>query len=1322
MKTFDQVASLDNATDNGPSAFAIANEVAKTRAAEATSLPPDVFAPHFDNNAFNAQLDNAYRSHVTANLPKPEVENPTLNETLKAAFQSGNVIGSALTSQTLAETLFPTRSSRQLTDEEIMSQVSKAGLSSLLPKFQGVTNQAQLDARIADIQREQKNVDILEASGLSGTAALLVAGIVDIPTLIPVGKALQLGKAGASFLETAGKSAVAGTVDAGISEAGLQATQELRTPEEGAINIASGAIIGAAIGGSIHAVLGDRAAHVEANLDRYREDAANDFPEARAAVDRLDAEVAKANGVDSGGLSNPGVQSDKPTPSSVGAAATPFEELKAEAKAHGELADAKVSASLFDKVPSITTMPTEWLGKYLGGKTLLGQPRQALRTSPLDTVRSFGRMFYSAPEISEANTRGLADSRRMTVEDHYDADRAALGRFKASVEEIYAKNSNRFSSAKDLAQQAYYVALNEGIDNVTSDPALEAVAREFRKYTEFQRDKHVKNGKLPDDLDTIGADGYVRRVYNKTALRNDKARAMSLLEAWAKRKVTADVEDELAHTQYTERLAAHDASVASYEQRVEFWNKHPERLKDWEDRRDLALAQDRSDYETALANWRERSSEHASARMDAVAQDLALYSDAHRVWEDKVREFLSDPANDGKAHPFMLEKPQRGAFKTFEEGYDKGTPKPKKPLVGEYEGASKAFEREFGSRPRKGDKPTITEGNAKPAIPKNKYGMPMLREHIPEYAKALAQDVYDTIAGVKSTIPNAATSRVRVRTGYLQGRVIDIPDAALADNFFLKTDLLDHAELLHNTSGKQAAFGSVFKTVDGYGNEVGDYTGNSILVQIEKEAKARIDAATGDEKTRLIDERERYLQGVKNEVEHFLGVYDQGNGFGLIGPKAAHTLASLAYSVRLGGVTVSSLTDAPKIAIAQGLGNTFRYGIMPMFADFRNAVRKGGVMRQQGMRMGTVAEAVHATRLSDAFELNNPHQMGDKWLEYVDKTTRWATRLSGISYWTDFVKQITHNVTSSRILGFSQIGHERLSQKNVAWLANLGIEAHDLAKIGEEYAKQDLKHVAGILYADIGKWANQDIAARFETALRRENRNTIVTPGLGDRPQFTYDATGKLMYQFQTFMLIDQTRFLARQVQLANVGTDAAERMRQRIALGAGLSSLVLGAVFIDAIKRALRDNDADWDAFVDRWQRNSGASMYDALDRSGILGSLFTASNSFGKLSNGQFSLRGGMAWLSGDADRTEARKVRDIGLGGALLGPAAGMAEDVVKTVQAGARYADGGTITRSDLRRFQHLMPYNSVPGIQQALNAVSDFSASAMGASPEPKRHH
>jgi hypothetical protein len=796
------------------------------------------------------------------------------------------------------------------------------------------------------------------------------------------------------------------------------------------------------------------------------------------------------------------------------------------------------------------------------------------------------------------------------------------------------------------------------------------VAREFRKYADYQLSLHQKNGKLPEDLDTVGANGYVRRVYNQTALRNDQGRALSMLEAWARKKVTADVEEELSHTQYTERLAAHDTSVASYEKRVEFWQKHPERLKDWENRRDIALAQDKADFQTAMANWR-----------------------------DRVSEWGADPKNDGVKHPFALQKPK----------------------VGDYEVNSKAFEQEFGPRPRKGPEPTKTEGNAKPAVPKGKYGVPMLRENIPAYSKALAQDVYNTIAGVKSPIPSASTNRVRVKTDYLQGRVIDIPDDALAEAFFLKTDLLEHAELMHATSGRQAAFGSVFKTVDGYGNEVGDYSGNSILIDIEKEAQARIDAAVGDEKTRLIDERDKYMAGVKNEVDQFMGQFDPGKGFGLLGPKAAHTLASLSYAVRLGGVTVSSLTDAPKIVIAQGLGDTFKYGVLPLFTDFRASVRKGGAMREQGVRFGTVVEALHSTRMADIYEFGNPHQTGDAWTSFVNATTRWATRLSGINYWTDFGKQVVHNVVSSRILKYAEIGHERLTQRNQAWLANIGLEASDLAKIKAEYGTQSPKHVAGVLFADADKWRDQDVAARFETALRREGRNTIVTPGLGDKPQFVYGATGKLIYQFQTFNLIDQTRFLARQIQLANVGGDAAEKARQRVALGAGLSSLVMGAVFVDSLKRALRDSDADWNEFVDRWQNNSGAAMYDALDRSGILGSLFSASDTASKLPFGDYGLRGSMAWLAGDRDRSDPRKVRDVRLGGVLLGPGAGLVEDAVHSGRALSKAVSGGEISRGDLRRFQHLVPFNSVPGIQAALNAVKELSATALGVPPEPTRH-
>ncbi len=202
MATFDQVGSIEK-TD--PNAFALSNAISKQAAEQTTGERPELYAPNFKADQFNAELTNAYNSHIQANLPKPEVDNPTMNETLKAAFQSGNTVGSALSSQTLAETFFPTKDSPELTDDQIIDRVGKLGMLPLLQKFSGVTNEAQFQARAADLDREQKNIDTLEASGVSGVAAQLLAVVVDIPTLIPVGKAIQLERAGASLLENAGK-------------------------------------------------------------------------------------------------------------------------------------------------------------------------------------------------------------------------------------------------------------------------------------------------------------------------------------------------------------------------------------------------------------------------------------------------------------------------------------------------------------------------------------------------------------------------------------------------------------------------------------------------------------------------------------------------------------------------------------------------------------------------------------------------------------------------------------------------------------------------------------------------------------------------------------------------------------------------------------------------------------------------------------------------------------------------------------------------------------------------------------------------------------
>ncbi|CCB66480.1 hypothetical protein [Hyphomicrobium sp. MC1] len=114
MKTFDQFGAIDADTNSGVDAFALSNALSKEAAAQTTGERVDIYAPTFKADAFNAQLDNAYRSHIEAKLPKPDVVDPTLHETLKAAFQSCNIIGSALASQSLAEQFAPTRDSPEV--------------------------------------------------------------------------------------------------------------------------------------------------------------------------------------------------------------------------------------------------------------------------------------------------------------------------------------------------------------------------------------------------------------------------------------------------------------------------------------------------------------------------------------------------------------------------------------------------------------------------------------------------------------------------------------------------------------------------------------------------------------------------------------------------------------------------------------------------------------------------------------------------------------------------------------------------------------------------------------------------------------------------------------------------------------------------------------------------------------------------------------------------------------------------------------------------------------------------------------------------------
>lgn len=174
---------------------------------------------------------------------------PTFLETVGAAFRQENLIGSALTNANL------------WADQQALTKVDPNYNVYQDPDFadfikdepdawDDVYNRTAADAKRTQIEKERKDRATLSASGWTGVGASFVAGVADPTILLPGGALARTGKVGFNALRSAvsvGAAAAAGTA---VQEAGLQATQELRTGTESALAIGGSAILGGLIGGA----------------------------------------------------------------------------------------------------------------------------------------------------------------------------------------------------------------------------------------------------------------------------------------------------------------------------------------------------------------------------------------------------------------------------------------------------------------------------------------------------------------------------------------------------------------------------------------------------------------------------------------------------------------------------------------------------------------------------------------------------------------------------------------------------------------------------------------------------------------------------------------------------------------------------------------------------------------------------------------------------------------------------------------------------------------------------------------------------------------
>lgn len=212
-----------------------------------------------------AMLPSTYQGEgfTAQHIPVEEMIQPSTLETLRAAFGQENDLVNAMLLIT---------ENRQLGEPDRDPDAWITATEFEGSKYQRTYGDRFLDVRSTDearqvmrrIDREEFNRDVLSRSGIFGVLSSMWAGVASPTSFIPVGGYFALSARFGNATRAAVRAAGVGTGSAlqvGVQEMLFQSAQETRTAAETILNVTSGAVLGAALGGGISLL--DRSAQLD---------------------------------------------------------------------------------------------------------------------------------------------------------------------------------------------------------------------------------------------------------------------------------------------------------------------------------------------------------------------------------------------------------------------------------------------------------------------------------------------------------------------------------------------------------------------------------------------------------------------------------------------------------------------------------------------------------------------------------------------------------------------------------------------------------------------------------------------------------------------------------------------------------------------------------------------------------------------------------------------------------------------------------------------------------------------------------------------------
>ena len=400
----------------------------------------------------------------------------------------------------------------------------------------------------------------------------------------------------------------------------------------------------------------------------------------------------------------------------------------------------------------------------------------------------------------------------------------------------------------------------------------------------------------------------------------------------------------------------------------------------------------------------------------------------------------------------------------------------------------------------------------------------------------------------------------------------------------------------------------------------------------------------------------------------------------------------------MGKAMISSFPDIARPVFKYGIQKTFGKSWLPMITGIKNSA-KGKSFRvynkELNRRLAVSLDSQLHSRANAVFDLAYDKASG---LTLPERATRFMSNKMGLvamfDLWTDGMKNmagaVVHATMSeyvpvvgrsimSQLLAGKEVTPPKGMENQFLYLYRLGLRNDDIVKIAQQMEQPGAMEVFqnNARLPNLDKWTDRQAFRAYGAAVQQEVGDLIIVPGV-DRPNWHDENMAySMLAQFQSYTFSATNRIVMSGLQ----GNDPY--LLQGVAL-----SIAFGAV--SYYTNAMVMGDKAWEKAA---KRDASGVLYEAIDRSGVLGAM-----SIGTRLGEQLPYTSDLAIFGGE----EQKYRRPSGLYGSIFGPTAGQVEKVADIL---VNIDDEGQRDRL-LKRIHSLLPYNNVFSYQAAVSRLGE----------------